>query len=344
MGEETFTASATTKEQNPEMVEAKSVAALLAKTNKRCSELAEQNRSMAERLEETEKRTKDMMEAYQAEVKAIKQARSTDYGSIIEGDITVEDMTSANGKLFLGPLYEKRLKGSDRPRPTVYEKLMTAKPFWGSKALYGDGLKQLRILNDYCYLEAALLGEIKTVGQKTYVNEAILDKLTYFNEWQKLSNHFQKALGMKALSTSTGSHYGSDWVPTAMSSEVIQLIELEPGLANFFRRIAMTTGNTYTIPRMDGRETAYYVGESTLDESPKIPGKPDSPRLCDGSRTTARYPRTAEAIVIESITIFISIVLSSNTSHHGQGNRGYTCDQSERSVVGSSIALIRSLI
>ena len=108
-----------------------------------------------------------------------------------------------------------------------------------------DRVRRLMDYNDIIYLTSKMLG-VPPEATKLYQQRR--DEIS--------------ELG-KALNAGTATE-GSDWVPTDLSAQVIDLIALKQVVANLFQEIPMPT-NPFQIPRKTGRSTAYYVNEATTD-------------------------------------------------------------------------------
>jgi len=251
------------------LVDAKTVAKQVHDVNKRIDELLNDKvRTLEEKNTEMEKRVAEMAEAHRKELEEIKKSRGSDYADIIEGELTVEDLInqkdaiSAVGKVFHGGAFNQNLTAKT-PRMPVYKALMQVKPDFKTKSgLWNEGLHNMKRLNDLLYWEAVLTGNI--TGWKageTRIKPEALPHFEYYNEWKELSKHYQKALAVANTAA------GAEWVPTEFSSQVIDLIELEAGLKNFFPKYAFGQSGTLTVPRLDGRETGYYGGEPTADDA-----------------------------------------------------------------------------
>ena len=75
----------------------------------------------------------------------------------------------------------------------------------------------------------------------------------------------------KALSTS-GTGTGTEWVPTGMSSQLIDDLRLELKVAALFPTITLPAkSGSFDLPFRGGRKEAYLQGESTSDSSSKYP-------------------------------------------------------------------------
>ncbi len=99
--------------------------------------------------------------------------------------------------------------------------------------------------------------------------------LTYTESVKELESYklFQYELNRrgdlrKALNTSDG----SDWIPTAMSSQLIDDLRLELKVAALFPSITLPArSGSFDNPFQGSRRTAYLQSESTSDSSSKIP-------------------------------------------------------------------------
>jgi len=76
-----------------------------------------------------------------------------------------------------------------------------------------------------------------------------------------------------------------------MSSEVVNLIELEPGLPRYFKTYTMPT-KSWDLPRHLSRATVYYMAENTADEGVKHTAS---------SITTAKATFTAKKLAIRQL-------------------------------------------
>ena len=71
----------------------------------------------------------------------------------------------------------------------------------------------------------------------------------------------------KAMDTETAEE-GAEWVPTALSRELIEKFRLESKVASLFKDIPMPT-NPYDLPLLTGAITYYLIPESISDEPSK---------------------------------------------------------------------------
>ena len=126
-----------------------------------------------------------------------------------------------------------------------------------------DGLEDLMLMNDACFI----LGLSKAQRDGNLANYAkyVQDTDTY-----KMLNYELKAnkLFAKALNTDDG----ADWVPTAMSAQMIDDMRLGLKVAAQFPLITMPArSGSFDVPNLGSRRSAYLIGESTSDSSDKIP-------------------------------------------------------------------------
>jgi len=84
----------------------------------------------------------------------------------------------------------------------------------------------------------------------------------------------------KALNTQTSGE-GSEWVPQAMSAQLIDDIRLQLKVAALFPNLTIPAGTgAWEVPVKGDRQTAYLIGESTGDSSSNIPaGTPPSKQV-----------------------------------------------------------------
>ena len=112
----------------------------------------------------------------------------------------------------------------------------------------------------------------------------------------------------KAMYEDTSGHYGSDWVPTNLSADLIRYIELELRVASLHRAIPMPT-NPYKLPIQSGIIDAYLVAESTDATGNKAPdsGIPSSNVTLTASKLAARV-LISEEITEDSIVPILPLV------------------------------------
>ena len=121
-------------------------------------------------------------------------------------------------------------------------------------------VKELQILNDELYICSQLLG-----GKSGYkdVDEFVNPTLRYkLMQFRSLSDELTRA-----MTTAAGS--GNEWIPTAFSAEMIELMELQLRVAGLHDSFDMPT-SPYTWPIQAGHARAYYSQASGSDDPTKL--------------------------------------------------------------------------
>lgn len=123
-----------------------------------------------------------------------------------------------------------------------------------------------------------------------------------------LYEEIQKSEFFKAMYEDSSGHYGSDWVPTNMSADLIRYIELELRVASLHRQIPMPT-NPYKLPIQTGLISAYLIAESTDESGEKAPdsGIPTGDVTMTASKLAARV-LISEEITEDSIVPILPLV------------------------------------
>jgi len=129
-----------------------------------------------------------------------------------------------------------------------------------------DGMEELMQLNDALFIMG--LAKAQTDGNlqnySNYIREMDSYKLMKF---EMQSHPSIRSEAKKALNTSDG----SDWVPTAMSAQMIDDLRLELKVGAQFEAIQMPMrSGSYDVPYSGSRRRAYKMAESTDDSSEKI--------------------------------------------------------------------------
>jgi HK97 family phage prohead protease len=124
----------------------------------------------------------------------------------------------------------------------------------------GEFLKKIRDLHDvalltYQYYRGLKGGYYKPQNLKAYrlLHDAI----------EPYDPEFAKAM------YSTGSGVGDEWVPTLMSSELMDLMTLQPGLANYIPTFQMPS-QPFDWPIKTARSTAYLASEASVNNPSEL--------------------------------------------------------------------------
>ncbi len=94
-------------------------------------------------------------------------------------------------------------------------------------------------------------------------------------------------LGRKTALSSTSGTHGDEWVPTALSTELIGLVESYANLGGFIRTIDMPT-NPFDIPTVTADHTVYYASAE------------NAAATADGTPTTSKVTLTAKKFISQS--------------------------------------------
>lgn len=120
--------------------------------------------------------------------------------------------------------------------------------------------------------------ELQTFMDDAYIAATILKtNPRSLKMWQNFDT--SRSALRKAMDTETAAE-GAEWVPTFLSTELIEKFRLESKVAKLFRDIPMPS-NPYDLPFISGSIDFYLVPESTSDEPSKAP--PSTPGT--GKRT-----------------------------------------------------------
>lgn len=120
--------------------------------------------------------------------------------------------------------------------------------------------KEAAFLSRGQYLNDALIFEDsfrRAAEGQAYQRRGGIESLRLWKPFQDWAKEAQRS----GLSTS-GSGLGAEWVPTILSAQMIDLIQAELRLVNFFEVMPMPSGN-YNHPVMGSDGTAYYYAEQT---------------------------------------------------------------------------------
>jgi len=202
------------------------------------------------------------------------------------------DVALKNTKLFKLWSYDDPItKALYRPRTTYNAR----KGCYELKGSY-DGLEDLMMLNDALFI----MGWLKADKTRNYAGYA--DYVKGFDTYQLAKYELERVPELrKALNTSDG----SDWVPTALSAQIIDDLRLQLKVAALFEQIQVPTnsGSSYEVPLRGSRRRAYLMGESTDDSSNKIStATPPTSKLTftvvkHALRMLASYEMTEDSIV-----------------------------------------------
>lgn len=109
--------------------------------------------------------------------------------------------------------------------------------------------------------------EFQESSDDLYLLSVLLKKpaneLNYYETFIQKAGIFRKALDTQEAGG------GAEWVPTQMSRQLIERVELERKVASLHGRIPMPT-SPYEPPVVTTKPTAYLLGESTGDSPTKI--------------------------------------------------------------------------
>jgi HK97 family phage major capsid protein len=125
-----------------------------------------------------------------------------------------------------------------------------------------DGLEDIMLMNDACFI----------LGLAKAQNDGNLHK---YAEYVKESDTYKllkcELAGNKAFSKALNTTEGADWVPTAMSAQMIDDMRLALKVAAQFPLITMPVrSGSFDVPNIGSRRSAYLISESTSDSSDKI--------------------------------------------------------------------------
>jgi|GEM_PF-1190828 len=158
-----------------------------------------------------------------------------------------------------------------------------------------DGLEDLMLMNDACFILG--LAKSQRDGNLSKYVDYVKDTDTY-----KMLNYELKAnkIFAKALNTSDG----ADWVPTAMSAQMVDDMRLALKVAAQFPLITMPNrSGSFDVPNLGSRRSAYLIGESTSDSSEKIPaatppsGKTTFSAIKHALRMLVSYEMEEDAVI-----------------------------------------------
>lgn len=187
----------------------------------------------------------------------LKKVESAKAGGNMETRIRYKDWRS-----FAGPggmVYLKDDQG--RPLPDLHQKAFHyfQAPVDYKSSPDGEFLKRVRDCHDTCLLVYAYMK-----GKKYHGNiQSLKSYQMLHNMMERLDPEFAKAM------YSTGAALGDEWVPTLMSSELIDLVRLSPNLGNYFPRFEMPS-NPYDWPIKVSGATAYLASEASVDNPTEL--------------------------------------------------------------------------
>ncbi len=129
--------------------------------------------------------------------------------------------------------------------------------------------KSVTDLQDQCYLYG-MINSLKSLQSGTPTNMG--DVIRGMDTYQLLRFELERDKDMrKALSTS-GSGSGSEWVPTSMSTRLVDDIRLALRVAGLFPNLTVPAKvGSMEIPKRGARQPAYLVSENTSDSGTKVP-------------------------------------------------------------------------
>lgn len=150
--------------------------------------------------------------------------------------------------------YEWLTYDNGRPMPEIHQK---AYHYFQSPVDYkqseGEYLKKMRDLYD-CVLFSYQYNR----GKGLRSNVTNLKSFQLLRDMmEKVDSEFAKAM------YSTGTGLGDEWVPTLMSSELQDLIRMQPALENYLPQFTMP-GNPYVWPIKTSGATAYIASEASV--------------------------------------------------------------------------------
>jgi HK97 family phage major capsid protein/HK97 family phage prohead protease len=139
-------------------------------------------------------------------------------------------------------------------------RMLLARPGGMGGAEAAGLLKALQETSDFCLLVDAV------VSAREKHQYRGMKSLRIYQHYVALAKEMESAL--KAMDTATTSE-GLEWVPTMMSSDMQERVDLAQEVAGLFRSFPMPS-KSYDWPYRGGRATAYLAGESVGDTSPAL--------------------------------------------------------------------------
>ena len=125
-----------------------------------------------------------------------------------------------------------------------------------------DEIKEIQRAND----DLHILGSILSLSHGVSYADAVRSTKSY----RDLNSRIQRDPELrKALAVAT-SGSGAEWIPTGFSNQLVEELRLERKVVGIFDQFQMPT-NPWTLPIQGSKAVAYYVDESTADESLNLP-------------------------------------------------------------------------
>lgn len=146
---------------------------------------------------------------------------------------------------------------------------------------------RLHYLNDVLLVKDILMAPAANVGARVDLNSRLARMQGYreWKEYEKLVGEFSRAFNE---GTSTA---GLNWVPTVLSAQMMDLVQLELRIAGLFPAITMTS-KTLDWPVLGGDLVAYLASESTGDGN-------DTP-ISASTATTNKITFTAQKMMVRT--------------------------------------------
>lgn len=165
--------------------------------------------------------------------------------------------------------------------------------------LTGDNKSKIRGIRKIMNLPARMLNdaekELQSFMDDTYIVSTLLKtdprNLKMWDGFKESNSALRKA-----MDTETAAE-GAEWVPTALSRELIEKFRLESKVASLFKDIPMPT-NPYDLPLLTGAINYYLIPESTSDE----PSKPTPSTAGTGKRTLTAGKLKARVLFSDELT------------------------------------------
>lgn len=122
----------------------------------------------------------------------------------------------------------------------------------------GHALKNLRDLHDAVVITDAMK---RSRGRDRYN----IMNLKLYTQLVKATEAFDKDVALAMAGGNSG--FGSEWVPSELSSEFNEILRIQPTLANRFQTWMMPKGGSAKFPFQNGKAVVYKGGEALVDNA-----------------------------------------------------------------------------
>lgn len=129
-----------------------------------------------------------------------------------------------------------------------------------------EAQSRMQFLNDVLLVKDVLLAPAANMGERVDLN-ARLARMQGYREWKE----YDKAVGEFSRAFNEGSATaGLNWVPTVLSAQMMDLVQVELRIAGLFPQVTMTS-KTLDWPVLGSDLVAYLVAEATGDGTDAAP-------------------------------------------------------------------------